>query len=67
LPSVILYIRKLPLFFYSEILPGVVMLGDVWVEVDKDEVEMVREPAHREEHNNQGKHPDDLHIIQTDS
>jgi hypothetical protein len=36
------------------------MLGDVRVEIDQDEVEMVGQPAHREKDDNQGKHPDYL-------
>jgi hypothetical protein len=40
------------------------MLGDVRVEVDQDEVEVVGQPAHREEDDNQGKHPDYLRNYQ---
>jgi hypothetical protein len=40
------------------------MLGDVGVEVDQDEVEVVGQPAHREKDDNQGKHLDYLRNYQ---
>ncbi len=51
------YLFSLNDYLLDGIWPGVGMLGDVGVEVDQDEVEVVGQPAHREKDDNQGKHP----------
>ncbi len=51
-------------YLLDDIWPGVGMLGDVRIEVDQDEVEVVGQPADREEDDNQGKHPDYLRNYQ---
>ena len=41
-------------------IPGVEMFSYLWVEIDKNKVEVVGQPAHREEDDNQGEHSDYL-------